>query len=54
MLNANGITNDPANTVNQVQPGTPYSYTIEARFNGTHASGKRIELRPCTVSLAKI
>jgi DNA-binding SARP family transcriptional activator len=52
-LNARGLINDPARTSNRLKTGTPYSYTIEARFSGAHASGKRVELRVCTVGFTK-
>jgi DNA-binding SARP family transcriptional activator len=53
-LTAKGVINDPARTAYRLKTGTPYSYTIEARFSGTHASGKRTELRTCTVAFTKV
>jgi hypothetical protein len=39
--------------VNNVKPGVPYAYTIDAQFERTRGSGKRNELRPCTLVFAK-
>ena len=33
--------------------GTEYSYSIDARFQGTTGTGKRIEGRPCTLQFEK-
>jgi uncharacterized caspase-like protein len=52
-LNARGITGDPKYSVNNVKPGVPYAYTIDAQFERTRGSGKRNELRPCSLVFAK-
>jgi hypothetical protein len=54
ILSARGLVGDSATTFAQTKTGTSYSYTIEASFDGTQGSGKRLELRPCTVSFTKI
>jgi hypothetical protein len=36
-----------------VKSGTPYSYTVNAQFSGSSGSGKRVELRPCTLTFVK-
>jgi DNA-binding SARP family transcriptional activator len=54
ILKARGLTNEPSRTYYAVETGTPYGYTLEARFNGTNGHGKRIELRACSVSFTKI
>jgi hypothetical protein len=52
-LVVHGLTSDPKYTVGQVRPGSLYVYTVIARFNGSTGSGKRVELRPCTVNFIK-
>jgi len=52
-LLVHGLTNDPKYTVGQVKRGSLYVYTVNAQFNSTAGSGKRVELRPCTVIFAK-
>ena len=52
-LVVHGLTNDPRYTVGQVRPGSFYVYTVIAQFNGPTGSGKRVELRPCTVNFVK-
>jgi hypothetical protein len=53
LLNARGITGDAKFNVNQVKSGVPYAYTIDATFAGAKGSGKRNELRACTLTFAK-
>jgi hypothetical protein len=48
-----GLTNDPKYTVGQVKPGSLYFYTVNAQFNGSTGTGKRVELRPCTLTFFK-
>jgi hypothetical protein len=43
-----GLTNNLRYTYGQVKSGTPYAYTVNAQFSGSSATGKRVELRPCT------
>lgn len=52
-LVVHGLTNDPKYTIGQVRPGSLYVYTVNAQFNGSTGSGKRVELRPCTVNFVK-
>jgi hypothetical protein len=54
ILNAKGLVGNPATAFAQTKTGTSYSYTIEASFDGTQGSGKRLELRPCAFSFTKI
>jgi DNA-binding SARP family transcriptional activator len=54
ILSAKGLVGNPATAFAQLKAGTSYSYTIEASFDGTQGSGKRLEQRPCTVSFTKI
>jgi hypothetical protein len=53
ILLVHGLTNDPKYTYGQVKAGSPYTYTVNAQFNAASGSGKRVELRPCTVSFLK-
>jgi class 3 adenylate cyclase len=46
-LFTHGLTGDPATTVGNVPRGSKYTYHILARFEGSGATGKRVEHRPC-------
>ena len=52
-LSARGLTNQPIYTENRAKPGSPYAYTVDAHFDRSRGSGKRIELRPCNLTFAK-
>ena len=52
-LTARGLTGDSVYTLGGAKPGSPYSYTIDATFERDRGTGKRNELRPCTVTFAK-
>jgi uncharacterized caspase-like protein len=52
-LSAKGLTGNAAFSVGSVQAGTPYAYTIDAQFERARGTGKRNELRPCTLNFAK-
>ena len=52
-LSAQGMTGDAAYSVGGVKAGSSYSYTIDARFERYRGSGKRNELRPCTLTFAR-
>jgi hypothetical protein len=52
-LTAKGVTGNAAFNVGNVQAGTPYAYTIDAQFELKRGTGKRNELRPCTLNFAK-
>jgi uncharacterized caspase-like protein len=52
-LSAHGLTNQPVYTENRERPGSNYAYTVNAHFDRTRGSGKRIELRPCDLTFAK-
>jgi hypothetical protein len=52
-LAARGLTNQPVYTENKARPGTAYAYTVDAHFDRSRGSGKRIELRPCDLTFAK-
>jgi Caspase domain len=53
ILNAHGVTGDSAFTVGNRKPGSPYSFSVEAQFERTRGSGKRLEVRPCELTFAK-
>ena len=53
ILNAKGLTNIPKFSAYQVQTGTPYTYTVRAQFNRSHGSGRRIEIRACTLEFVR-
>lgn len=52
-LNAQGLTGSKAHAVGAMSPGTAYSYTIDAQFDLTKGTGKRNEVRACTVNFVK-
>ena len=47
ILDARGRTGDPEFAVGQPPPSSPYSFHIEARFDGQRGSGRRLEQRVC-------
>jgi len=50
---AYGLTGDPRTTVNNSRRGSPFSYHVEATFQPTSGTGRRLELRPCTLTFLK-
>jgi uncharacterized caspase-like protein len=53
MLVASGLTGDASYTIGNYKPGTPYSYSVDAQFEKTRGTGKRVELRRCDLTFAK-
>jgi len=53
ILLATGQTGPSAYSVGNLKPGTPYSYNVDARFEKTHGTGKRMEMRPCDLTFTK-
>jgi hypothetical protein len=53
LLSAQGLSGDPDYTVNHQAQGLPFSYHIDARFEGARGSGKRQETRPCDITFAR-
>jgi hypothetical protein len=47
LFNARGRTGDSDFAVAHPPPSSPYSFSIEARFDGAHGSGRRLEAREC-------
>jgi Caspase domain len=53
-INARGVTADPKFTLNRLSPGSAYSYrVVDARFETSRGSGKRVEPRPCNLTFEK-
>ncbi|TGN85239.1 caspase family protein [Bradyrhizobium yuanmingense] len=52
-LSARGLTGPSAYTMNNIAPGSPYAYTIDAQFERSRGSGKRNERRPCSFTFLK-
>jgi len=46
-LDAHGRTGDPDYAVAHPPPSSPYAFHIDARFDGAHGSGHRLEQRVC-------
>lgn len=47
MLLATGLAGDPTYNVGHARPLSPVSYHVQARFQRTSGTGKRVELRDC-------
>lgn len=52
-LSARGTTGASAYTLNNLAPGSPYAFTVDAQFDRTRGSGKRNEARPCNLVFVK-
>jgi hypothetical protein len=52
-LSARGTTGASAYTLNNLAPGSPYAFTIDAQFDRTRGSGKRNEARACNLVFVK-
>ena len=52
-LDAKGMTGDPKYNANGVQRGIPYAYQVAAQFDGTHGSGRRLQLRACNLTFVR-
>ena len=53
IIRATGLTGGVAYNINKTPEGTPYSYAVIARFEGSRGAGKREGGRECNVSFAK-
>jgi len=53
LLDAHGRTGDPEFAVKQPPPSSPYSYHIDARFEGERGSGRRLEQRVCNFEFVR-
>jgi uncharacterized caspase-like protein len=52
-LAVKGLTGNPKDTVGNVLKGSPVSYQVEALFDGTSGTGRRVQTRPCELTFAK-
>ncbi|MBR0702960.1 caspase family protein [Bradyrhizobium diazoefficiens] len=52
-LSARGTTGASAYTLNNLAPGSPYAFTVDAQFDRTRGTGKRNEARACNVVFVK-
>lgn len=52
-LSAHGTTGASVYTLNNLAPGSPYAFTIDAQFDRTRGSGKRNEARACNLVFVK-
>jgi hypothetical protein len=52
-LDANGLTGDPKFNVGGARKAMPYAYQVEARFEGSRGTGRRVQLRACDLTFAK-
>lgn len=52
-LSARGTTGASTYTLNNLPPGSPYAFTVDAQFERTRGSGKRNEARACNLVFVK-
>lgn len=52
-LSARGTTGASTYTLNNLAPGSPYAFTVDAQFEPTRGTGKRNEARACNVVFVK-
>jgi uncharacterized caspase-like protein len=52
-LSARGTTGASAYTLNNLAPGSPYAFTVDAQFDRSRGSGKRNEARACNLVFVK-
>lgn len=52
-LSARGTTGASAYTLNNLAPGSPYAFTVDAQFERSRGSGKRNEARACNLVFVK-
>jgi hypothetical protein len=53
LLRMVGKTGDPNHTAGHVDIGSAFHYTANVHFDGSHGSGKRVELRDCSLDFSK-
>lgn len=53
LLHVKGLTGDPRYAINRMSKGTPYSYQVEALFEGSQGSGRRLQQRACLLKFDK-
>ena len=52
-LDAHGRTGDPDYAAQHPPPSSPYSFRIDARFDGARGSGRRLEQRVCNFAFER-
>ena len=52
-LSARGTTGASAYVLNNLAPGSPYVFTVDAQFERTRGTGKRNEARACNLTFVK-
>ncbi|CUT14942.1 hypothetical protein BF49_6022 [Bradyrhizobium sp.] len=52
-LSARGTTGASTYTLNNLAPGSPYAFTVDAQFDRTRGNGKRNEARACNLVFVK-
>ena len=52
-LHAKGRTGDPRFNASRARSGTPYAYDVMARFDGSHGTGHRVQVRKCDLTFTK-
>ncbi|EJN12137.1 hypothetical protein PMI42_04467 [Bradyrhizobium sp. YR681] len=52
-LSARGTTGASTYTLNNLPPGSPYAFTVDAQFDHSRGSGKRNEARACSLVFVK-
>ena len=53
LLRVNGLTGDPRYAIKRAVKGSPYTYQVEALFEGSHGSGRRLQQRVCQFNFDK-
>lgn len=52
-LEARGLSGDPDYALGHVAKSTPYAYRVEARFNESRGTGRRMGGRPCDLDFVR-
>jgi len=47
------VVGDPRTAGNRLTSGSPYTYRVDAVFEGARGVGNRTELRPCSLTFVK-
>jgi hypothetical protein len=53
LLRVNGLTGDPRYAAKRAARGSPYVYQVEALFEGSQGTGRRLQQRECQVKFDK-
>ena len=52
-IDARGMVGDPRTAANRLSQGSPYTYRVDALFDGARGVGNRTEIRPCSLTFVK-